>query len=1310
VRAKAQKRSKRFGPAGIAGLLTALGLLLLVPAAEAAPPQLWQKCDSDEPAGQQCFPRGIAANPNNGHVFVSNQVNGRIVEFDPLGQFVRAWGWDVVASGPGDTGTGFEVCQPEDGDTCKGGTQGAAAGQFSELPQGVALDSAGYVYAVDFSNRRVQKFSPAGQFLLMFGGDVNKTKVEAAALESERNVCPVDPGDVCQKGAQGTGNGQFGAWVIGSFIAIDDNGTTTVADDEVWVGDEDRIQRFDTSGVYQGQIALPGKTVQSLAVDTAGNLYAAYQSQVGVHKLSPSGESLSPAFEFPKPDAVTTLFATAVAVDAAGHVFAFTTPPTGNGFAPLDRIYEFDPSGDLVDSFGKGEFHDSTGLATNLCEGSEAPGNLYVSDLHLGEGTKDFVRAYGTPPTGCVNAETGTATNIEEGAATLNGTVKPKGSPVSECRFEYGLSATPYEGSVPCAESSGEIGTGSSPVPVHTDLSGLEEGTVYHFRLVATIGGATEKGSDAIFKTLGPPILSAEQTVSVVYTEASLKALVNPEGLSTTYHFEYGPDTSYGKSTPEIAIGSDRKEHAALADLEGLAPDTSYHWRIVAINQSGATEGEDHLFTTYRLFVPKVDCANQAFRSADAAFLPDCRAYEMVSPIDKNGRDLTTSLRETVQVSPDGDRLTYPALPSFGDQPSNAGTNQYLASREGDGWSNHGIHPPLEGKTTPGVQLGFAKEFTAFSADLCSAWLVDYQTPPLTADGQPGYRNLYRYQNCGPGAGGPEALAPAPPPLPEGTAAGYVTATSVQGVSADSRHVLFLAKTQLTPDAAAGTNSQIYDRFEGELSLVSVLPSGEASTAVSVVGSDWDRNLDHAVSEDGSLVYWTAGGNTGQIYLRRHPEQGIVAGECSEAAMACTVPVSATNQALFWGAAADGSKVLFSEGNLQAGTAKLYEFDLAAAEGSEPLRLVAEDVRGVLGAGDDLTRFYFVSTEALPSTGKNSEEDEAIEGEPNIYLEEEGEPSFVGTLVKRDLGGVEPGGLSESYSVVDPSSRQRSTRVTPDGRHLLFQSRAPLTGFNNTDANGKLAVEVFAYEAGGELHCISCNPSGARPETRELQPPFVVGWVKRPSDTLVYAAAWIPGWERPLYDSKLLSDDGGRAFFNSHDALVPRDVNDAMDVYQWATPGKGSCTTASPSYFPANGGCVDLISSGESPFESEFWGASPDGEDVFFTTSSSLLPQDPGLIDLYDARVGGGLPQPIEKALCEGEACQSPPAPPTDPTPGSATFEGVGNLREGTSRARCPKGKRRVVRRGKARCVKPKRSSKRAQHKRRANHNRRAAR
>ena len=211
-------------------------------------------------------------------------------------------------------------------------------------------------------------------------------------------------------------------------------------------------------------------------------------------------------------------------------------------------------------------------------------------------------------------------------------------------------------------------------------------------------------------------------------------------------------------------------------------------------------------------------------------------------------------------------------------------------------------------------------------------------------------------------------------------------------------------------------------------------------------------------------------------------------------------------------------------------------------------------------------------------------------------------------------------------------------------------------------------MQVYRYDAeanGGEgqLSCISCNPSGARPVGQVLRKSYVpVGLQDSPAAaTKFWAAAWIQTVIHPFHPSRLLSEDGNRVYFNSFDALVPGDTNGAQDVYQWEAAGSGDCTQASASFSPRNDGCISLISTGTNADRAEFVDASPDGSNVFIETSASLDPRDPGLIDIYDARVNGGFPLPEPDTACEGDGCQSAPPPPVDPTPASASFRGAGN-------------------------------------------------
>jgi hypothetical protein len=183
------------------------------------------------------------------------------------------------------------------------------------------------------------------------------------------------------------------------------------------------------------------------------------------------------------------------------------------------------------------------------------------------------------------------------------------------------------------------------------------------------------------------------------------------------------------------------------------------------------------------------------------------------------------------------------------------------------------------------------------------------------------------------------------------------------------------------------------------------------------------------------------------------------------------------------------------------------------------------------------------------------------------------------------------------------------------------------------------------------------------------------------------AAASLPQQDTELYQPRYLSDSGSRLYFDAYEPLLPRDTDGTMDVYEWEAAGAGSCDESSSSFSPPDGGCLYLISSGQSPHDSEFLDASPEGRDVFFSTLSSLVPEDPNLVDVYDAREGGGFPAPPSPAApCEGEACQGTSEAPNAPTPASASFEGAGNVREGSSTGgrTCSKGKVRKH----GRCVK----------------------
>jgi hypothetical protein len=290
--------------------------------------------------------------------------------------------------------------------------------------------------------------------------------------------------------------------------------------------------------------------------------------------------------------------------------------------------------------------------------------------------------------------------------------------------------------------------------------------------------------------------------------------------------------------------------------------------------------------------------------------------------------------------------------------------------------------------------------------------------------------------------------------------------------------------------------------------------------------------------------------------------------------------------------------------------------------------------------------------------------------------------------------------VAAGATAADPSTYPPATgasRVSADGTKLLFVSEARLTGYDNTDFYTRVPdSQVFLYDATvPRLTCVSCNPKGTKP----IGPSTIPGAIANGSAS----------GSTQAYKPRVLSANGRRVFFNSADALVVGDSNAVPvtfaginDVYQWEALSEGSCTKAA--------GCVEIISSGPSPDGASFVDASADGADVYFLTEASLVGSDPGSLDLYDARIGGGFPVPQPPIPCTGDACQELPPVPSDPTL-TTTIPGVGNppvtykkyCRQGYFKRRgicVPKKKRARCRSGqvkrKGKCVTKRKSQRRS--------------
>ncbi|HXS32385.1 MAG TPA: hypothetical protein VN758_01260 [Solirubrobacterales bacterium] len=423
------------------------------------------------------------------------------------------------------------------------------------------------------------------------------------------------------------------------------------------------------------------------------------------------------------------------------------------------------------------------------------------------------------------------------------------------------------------------------------------------------------------------------QIANVRISEAAMQSVklegeVEPGGLSTTYHFEYGfqdCNISACIKTPTVSAGSGSGFIPVSAKVEGLAVGTSYHFRLVANSTDGVTKGPDSVFKTHGPSPVFRPCANDAFRTTPpqaSAALADCRAYEQASPKAKNGLDATGRV-VLIKASPMGDRITFSPA---GGMPGSEGSQElpvYLSSRSSGSWSTESVLPPASVGEEAGV-MGWTSDFAQF---------FDSARKFSGAGG-----STFLSRTSG---GGPLRTI-----VPYGGGLG-VQSPSYTGASSDGSLVLFESTSKLAgmPQALEGQpNLYLWNRDTGKLSLAGAFNDQTAPPGGAFAGPyDWARGTtsetlgkggaasfyytqdQHAVSADATKTYFTAA-RVGQIYLRLNPaqEQSPLNGEdeCASQVLACTIHVSAsqrtvpdpagTRPAAFVEATSDGSRALFT--------------------------------------------------------------------------------------------------------------------------------------------------------------------------------------------------------------------------------------------------------------------------------------------------------------------------------------------------------------------------------------------------------------
>ncbi len=612
-------------------------------------------------------------------------------------------------------------------------------------------------------------------------------------------------------------------------------------------------------------------------------------------------------------------------------------------------------------------------------------------------------------------------------------------------------------------------------------------------------------------------------------------------------------------------------------------------------------------------------CPNEQLRAENNSLgLPDCRAYEMVTPADKNSAHVK---RVTVPtVATDGSSLvggTAEAFAGLGnDEQFTEEDAFYRFSRSGLGWA-----------TTP---------LTPYRGSLWSIGLGESDSVWAPAEDQSVARLRLRGVD-----GSLSEIGPVWPPS-LGPNQDY-SPFKVLGAAAEAVNgVVFTVREPgfLWPfDSTVGQQSLYEYRGTGNASpsLVGV-SGGIGSTALisqcgtlrgkSYLGEEEERN---AVSESGGTVFFTAVGAdsnacggieppVNELFARIDEERTVAISEPS--AVDCVLcDTSVPADAVFQGASADGSRVFFTTTQSLLGhdtSGNLYEYDFSAPAGRRVVRVSAGDgsvsepvaeVQSVPYVSEDGSHVYFYAKGVLTS-GANSRGEHALAGGENLYVyERDAEYPSGRTVFVTGCGDTGQG------------------QVSPDGRFVVFTSACHLTAGDT--ATGR---QVFQYDAQtGSMVRVSIGLEGFDDNgnaTNGL------------SATIIHQGEGESISARGGALGRTMSDDGAFVFFQSGVALTPQATNGG--VYEY------------------HEGRVSLIAA-----EGELVGTSASGGDVFFVTTQRLVPEDTDTqVDFYDARVAGGFPAPlVPPAGCAGDACQgSPGAPPVFGAPSSVVLAGGGNL------------------------------------------------
>jgi hypothetical protein len=911
-----------------------------------------------------------------------------------------------------------------------------------------------------------------------------------------------------------------------------------------------------------------------------------------------------------------------IATDSAGDVYVPNVPES--------KVFKYSETGTLLETFAGSGAHalkwptgvavDSSGNVWVADDGNDRIEEFSATGAFLREFESEGVRALALDGHGDVLA-------IVNNSAAQCGAVSP-----------------PCEHLVEYSESGAQLTDIGAGYFGSSSVKNVNESTV-----------AVDGASGRVYVTDGlknvvwmyrpplPPVLGQESAAEVGTSEAKLGAIVQPGGIQTTYRFEYDTreyhagEGPHGASVPlpEGSAGEGFSARVVWASAKGLTPGVTYHYRVVVTNGLGTSTGRDQTFTTET--PAQATCPNEPGRSGFSAALSDCRAYELVTPPGKNSAQPDTQAGESINIGGEdvslryggyagnhaadaGDRFAYDATEIMPGSQS-AGL-EFIAKRGANGWSSEDALPlrPYTGNRCP---YSTASQTTVlkYSPNLEKAIIADNVT-------NGGFAHEFS-ESCR----GEVVDVVAGEPFEENLLMRDNEAATYQLVD-------------LTPDGVSPEPARLV-MASADLNLVVFSEQAKLTpeaTAGTINLYEWNEGTLRllklelpsgapvagtvvGISADGADLAFTANGN---LYMRVDGDRTVQLDEARGGG-------GPGGGGAFTAFAADGSQVFFTDDGaagltgdtVAASGTNLYSYDLHTGELAD-LTPVSDAKAALLAVSEDGTYVYFRS-EGVQSGGQVNQFGEVAQaGRSNVYLDHNGAVTFV-------MGNA---------------ITSQPIRISANGAYMAFSSAESLTGYNN---EGQSEIYLYATAA-GRFACVSCIPSGEAPTA---------------GGTLLG-----PEWMH-------IVSDNGQVFFESAEALLPRDTNGKRDAYEY-------------DYAE---GAVHLISTGSSSSESVLLDASVSGSDVFFLTRQNLVPQDSfqEANHIYDARVDGGFPETAVPPACTtADACRAAatPQPGIYGAPASATFSGVGNLapppavvKPKPKTAKCKKGD---VKNSKGKCVREK--------------------